>query len=368
MTFGTALISPLAFARGNRQSPVPPLPPLYRPCFRFLFSSSPSATHAAYLLVDSSNRTINTLFPVVLISISLIILLSTNLSHVFHSYLLPSSNQPISLPITTDLSTDSSGPTPISPLILENTLIRASANAAYGSEPDQPRSLLEKTTSYLILLLTLVLLSLEIAKGSLLTTDLSERTQGWVNVGLTAYLVVLALLSCSKSFGSHVLGLERRALDVHRTTLVMIYFVIALVDFRSGLIHRGEEVGFTTTSPGSKTTTNLVLLDALVSGVLLVIFLLDVCTPYRSALDGTLTGHFSRGGKYQRPIEAAASAAEGTTATAAAGQEKKAHPYGSTPMIEEPRSVASRALFSYMNPVGLGSRNKLSLVLCTGGN
>lgn len=122
----------------------------------------------------------------------------------------------------------------------------------------------------------------------------------------------------------------------------ILYFVIALVSFRSSLINKGSE-----------DKAELVL-NALAPSILMAVILLDTCVPYRSELDGALMGQQSRGMYYERPVD------QGLTGEGEKGEKKS-----KKPMIEEPRSLASRALFTYMNPVSLPSSHcRFSSVPC----
>lgn len=182
--------------------------------------------------------------------------------------------------------------------------------------------MLEKAASWLVLGLSIALLAVEVARGAL---NPRETIEGLGAVAIATYLVVLALLSSSKSFGIHVLGLRRNELDAHRSSLTILYAIIALVTFRSTLI------------AANQAHKAALVLNSLAPSILLAMILLDVCVPYRAELDGALTGQQSRGMHYQRPVDSGLGG----------DQEKKAK----KPMIEEPRALASRALFTYMNPV-----------------
>ena len=126
-------------------------------------------------------------------------------------------------------------------------------------------------------------------------------------------------------------------MSAHRITLLTIYFFTTLVTFRSTLIsHQGD-----------------LIMDSLASSLVLVILLLDITTPYRSSLDGVLAGRKARGSAFRRQHAKSSAIATETpssnsrTTTESGEKIKLVKP----PSVEEPLSLASRSLFSYLQPL-----------------
>jgi len=94
-------------------------------------------------------------------------------------------------------------------------------------------------------------------------------------------------------------------------------------------------------------------MDSLASSLVLVILLLDITTPYRSSLDGVLTGRKARGSAFRHQhAKFSSTSSENPSSTSRTTSEsgekiKLVKP----PSVEEPLSLASRSLFSYLQPL-----------------
>lgn len=216
----------------------------------------------------------------------------------------------------------------ISPRHLENTVIRDAALAGFGAEPEEPRSFVEKLAGFLALALLVGLLGVELARAVQLSS-IPQRTAFSGGFAFAAYLVLLAALAVRRKVAYRLFGIEPGALEAHRISLEAVYLVLSLVSFRSALI-------------APKAKGNLINLDAVASALVFAVFLVDTLVPYRSQLDGALAGHYARGRFFPR-------ADKGDESVNANGSSSTSAPFKRPPTIEEPRSLAGRALFSYLN-------------------
>lgn len=253
-----------------------------------------------------SCRYLSFLLPLALVGSSIAIALINRLVHV---------TTRIRLPDNVDASL---GDAPLSPVALEDEVLLASGRQVFGAEPEEGKSTVELARDYGILVLLLVLLGVELYRGVNSSADVWGP---WGGVALAAYLVVLSALSTFNS-----LGFEINHLEAHRTSLLCLYGLVALVNLRSSILRRNE------TSPSSLPS------DALACAAVLALFLLDVSTPYRAVLDGSLTGHRARGTAFHL--------ARGANSPEVGDSSSTQRPL---PGLEEPRSLFSRATFFYMS-------------------
>lgn len=250
-------------------------------------------------------RALNIILPSALAAVSAFILLSTLLYH-----FLVSSHRAIKLPLHS--SQDQS----LSPLVLEDSVLRKSALEIYGDEPELGKSIIEKLRDWTVLsaLLAFLVLEIFIAVKSLAISNTAE--QGLVV--LAAYLTGLSIFSLvsemklGKQFGLFPYG---SSVENHRTTLLFAGLFLKLINLRSCLIQ--------------SSTRQTLIFQSITSALVLFAVLIDIFTPYQSTLDGTLEGHRSRGRGFRKT----------------SSDSKKIE------MVEEPLSMVSRAFFAYMNPL-----------------
>jgi hypothetical protein len=231
------------------------------------------------------------------------------------------STPPIQLP-TVDFSEPI--PATITPVELENTVITESAHQAFGDDDEEGPSTLQRLAAYAVFLLSLALVAVEVARG----VRTPVVTEGWGGVGFSAFLALLSGLDLGE-FGERFLLLGSGEVAAHRTSLLTVYFFSTLVTFRSTLIHSNGQGDL--------------LMDSVATSLVLTILLIDVLTPYRASLDGVLAGKKSRGRQFHRYTTPPTAA----TTTESGEKIRVQRP----PPIEEPLSLASRALFSFLQPL-----------------
>lgn len=253
-----------------------------------------------------SCRYLSFLFPLALAGSSIAIVLINQLIHATTRIRLP------------DNVEASLGDAPLSPVALEDEVLLASGRQVFGAEPEEGKSTVELARDYGILVLLFVLLGVELYRGVNSSADVWGP---WGGVSLAAYLVVLSALSTFNS-----LSFQINHLEAHRTSLLCLYGLVALVNLRSSILRRNDA------SPSSLPS------DALACAAVLALFLLDVSTPYRAVLDGSLTGHRARGAAFHL--------ARGANSPEVGDSSSTQRPL---PGLEEPRSLFSRATFFYMS-------------------
>jgi hypothetical protein len=212
----------------------------------------------------------------------------------------------------------------VSPVGLEDAVLRSQARKVFGSEPEEGKSAFERVRDVGEVLLLAGLLALEVVRAVRAPAGV---TAPWGGVALSAYLLALSVLTAVERIGTGLLGLHTNELEAHRTTLLVFYGALSFIGLRSAILDSAPTL----------------LTDSLAAGITLVLLLLDIFTPYRAVLDGALAGHRARGAAFQL-ARAARNAEAGDSPDDGARKQ-------TVPCLEEPRSLFARATFTYMNPL-----------------